>query len=155
MTTAQTTTLIQQVRSAAERAGVFGPIQSTPQALICTAPNSAAPAEYRLFNDSGIWWAALVTADRWLSGSIELDLVHTGDKMEDLVEEELAALDCDHKVSKVEHFRSNDKLYTFRIPIPTAPGATAPAPELAAKYLLAMEAAFRGLGDVDTGADED
>lgn len=155
MTPSQTATLVNQVRPLAEQAGVFGPIQISGQSLVCPAPNSAAPADYRLFQDGGRWWAALTTADRWLSGSIELDLLHTGDKMEELVEEELSALDCDHKVSKIEHFRSLDKLYTFRLAIPAPAGSQTPDPQLAATYLLAMEAAFRNLGDVDAGDEEE
>lgn len=144
------------VRASVERAGVFGSVAVEGGALACAAKASGAPAEFRLFEDGGKVWSALQTADRWLSQSIEADLVHTGDKMEDLIEEELVELGLDHKVVKVEHFRSPEKWYTFRIPVPleragAAEGARA---ALAAAYLLAMEAAYRPLGDMAAG-DED
>ncbi len=49
------------------------------------ATQAAAPAEYRLFRDGGKVWIGLFTADRYLSQSIEQDLVHTGDKLPDLI----------------------------------------------------------------------
>ena len=95
-----------------------------------------------------------MTADRWLSESIESDLLHTGDKME-----ELAELGSDDRVARVEHFRSDDKLYTFRLRVPAAkPGGTGGARTLedqAATHLLALEAAFRNLGDMSAGPDEE
>lgn len=152
-TTSDTAQLLEQVRAQTEKVGVFGPIQPKGAMLVCAAQNSAAPAEYRLFKEGDVWWVSLVTADRWLSESIESDLLHTGDKMEELVEEELAELGCDHKVTKIEHFRSDApaKLYTFRTKVP----AHADQSALAATYLLAMEAAFRNLGDINAGTDED
>lgn len=126
--------------------------------LTCRAKASAEPAEYRLDLQQGRLWVSLVTPNRWLSESIETDLLHTGDKLEELIEEELAELDYDVKSVKVgfEHFRSDDKLFTFRSALPFAiERAGAPdAADTASKWLLAYEACFRRLGDME-GGDED
>ncbi len=127
--------------------------------LICPVLASAEPAEYRVFIDAGRVWIALVTAARWLSQSIEADLVHTGDKMEDLIEEEL----IDHGVEglrlTVEHFRDDDKLFTFRSALPATylPPAAINTPAAADRItpcLLAYESAFRPLGDMEVDPDD-
>ncbi|MBL0922630.1 MAG: hypothetical protein IBJ10_10965 [Phycisphaerales bacterium] len=142
-------------RAAATRAGVFGETLAKADALVCAAPESAAPAEYRLFTDAGALWVGLFTADRWLSQSIEQDLVHTGDKLEELMEEELADQQEPKPAQppKFEHFRDDDKVFTFRTRLPFGP-ADASAGERAARWLLACEAMFRNLGDMQ-GGDED
>lgn len=149
--------LVSAVAGRAARAGVFGAVDARDGRVVCAAKASAAPAEFRLFEEGGRVWAALVTSDRWLSQSIEADLVHTGDKMEELIEEELVELGVDRKIGKVEHFRSADKLYTFRVAVPVesvgeSEGARA---DLAGAYLLAMEAAYRPLGDMEADGDEE
>jgi hypothetical protein len=155
--------LLDTVAVRARDAKVFGNVrvESGPAwqggcALVCDAANSAAPAEYRLFLDDGELWVSLVTADRWLSQSIEADLVHTGDKIEELIEEELVELDYPGKALTTEHFRSVDKLFTFRsaLPIDAAKPEASSAVEFAARALLAYEACFRRLGDIDAGGEE-
>jgi hypothetical protein len=130
--------------------------------LVCTASASAAPAAYRVeLGEDGRVWVSLVTADRWLSQSIEADLVHTGDKLEDLREEELTDLAiaipaAAGGVSRpvFEHFRSQDRLFTFRSPVPLK-GIDAPAAaDVAALWLLGYEATFRRLGDMEAGEEE-
>lgn len=144
-------------------AAVFGPITLTPARLACRAANSAEPAEYRLDVQDGRLWVSLVTDNRWLSQSIEQDLVHTGDKIPELVDEELADVGYDVKAAAArsqrttfEHFRSTDKLFTFRTPLPIAlDQAGAPSSiDLAAQHLLAYEACFRRLGDMDAGTEQ-
>ncbi|MFG0273976.1 MAG: hypothetical protein ACF8QF_02850 [Phycisphaerales bacterium] len=148
--------LLQQVRERAERAGVFDAVSLAPGRLACAAREAAAPAEYRVEWAEGRLWAGLYTEDRWLSQSIEADLVHTGDKMEDLVDEELVDLGCDAGPLPVEHFRSEDMLYTFRsaLPIDVSRAGDEASIGIAASALLAYEAAFRELGDM-AGGDED
>jgi hypothetical protein len=155
--------VLEAVAAKVRDAKVFGDVRidTSPNwtlgaALVCPALNAAAPAEYRLFADGGSLWASLVTADRWLSQSIEADLVHTGDKIEDLLEEELVELDYPGKKLAIEHFRSVDKLFTFRssLPIDLAKGDAPGAVEIAARALLAYEACFRRLGDMDAGDEE-
>lgn len=161
--------LLEYVRARAEKAGVFGAVKVDKPALrlVCAAQNSAEPAEYRLDVQQGRLWVSLVTANRWLSQSIEADLVHTGDKIEELIDEELADQDYDLKAAAArgqrttyEHFRSEDKLFTFRSALPVPPCAmdradTAECADAAAKWLLAYEACFRRLGDMDAAGEED
>lgn len=139
--------LIERSASLATSAGVFGPVSVKQGQLVCHAAASAAPASYRLFLENGVPWVSLVMADRWLSESIETDLLHTGDKVEDLVEEEALELGLAKPRLKVEHFRSDDLLFTFRSPLPSE----ALSAEIAVKYLLAYEACFRNLGDMNAG----
>jgi hypothetical protein len=147
--------LLERAADRARAAGVFGPVFVHDHLLDCEARSSASEAYYRISLDAGKVWASLVTADRWLSQSIEADLVHTGDKLEDLLAEELAELDHVGPAPAFEHFRSEDKLFTFRsvVPVELAALADPKAAELAATYLLAYEACFRRLGDMDTTED--
>ncbi len=144
------------VGESARRAGVFGAVEVRGEMLVCAAKNSAEPAEYRISVDGGKVWVSLVTPNRWLSESIESDLEHTGDEVEELVEEELVELDYKGPpMGPSQHFRSEDKLFTFRSPIAVKPGAEdAAAIETATTCLLAYEACFRRLGDMDAGKDE-
>lgn len=140
--------IIDAAESAAKRSGFFGHITRSSGRLTCAAANSAAPAEYRLERANDGWWVSLVTADRWLSQSIEADLVHTGDKLEELLEEELSELGAAITRLRIDHFRSDDKLFTFRSPLPEHADG-----DLAAKALLAYEQCFRYLGDMQAGED--
>lgn len=155
--------LLHAIAAAATKSGVFGTVEvraaagSSPAMLVCAAKNSAAPAEYRLFRDRDRVWVALVTADRWLSQSIEAQLFHLGDKLEELLEEDLYDQGYERGTLPIEHFRSEDKLYTFRSPLPIELGA-ADSPEsitTATQCLLGYEGCFRRLGDMDAGDEED
>lgn len=150
-------TILEQVRTRARDADVFGEIRLDAGRLACAARDVDPPAEYRVEWDDGRLWASLVTEDRWLSQSIEADLVHTGDKLEDLIDEELVEQGCDEGPLPFEHFRSEDMLYTFRSPLPIdAEGGDADrAVHIAACALLAYEATFRELGDMAEGDDDD
>ncbi|MEQ9460577.1 MAG: hypothetical protein RIG82_06475 [Phycisphaeraceae bacterium] len=88
------------------------------------------------------------TTDRWLSESIEADLMHTGDDLAELIEEELVELDVPHRF-RLDHFRDDDKRYVFRATCPDFPDA-----QTFAKTLLGWEAAFRQLGDMEADDDE-
>lgn len=143
-------TLIRKIADRAHAAGVFGQVDIADGRLRCAARGSAAPAWYRVCQDDGRTWIELVTADRWLSQSIEQDLVHTGDKLTELLDEELVELGHPAAALPIEHFRSEDKLYTFRSPLlPGGPNAEA----LATGVLLAYEACFRRLGDMEEKED--
>jgi len=145
--------LLEQVRAR----DVFDSLTTTEldgggQRLECAARDAAEPAFYRLdVANDGSTTISLVTSDRWLSESIESDLMHFGDPIEELVAEELEELDGTPPAGGlvVRHFRSDDLLYTFETPLPKdADGETA------VLWLLAYEAAFRELGDMTTD-DED
>lgn len=139
------------VRDGAAAAGVFGEPRVEGGRLVCPAPDAAAPAEYRVELDGGQVWVSLVTPDRWLSHSIEADLLHTGDKIEDLIDEELAEHGFTGGPLRCEHFRDRDKLFTFRSPLPIGPGdlGDPAAADRTRRALLAYEACFRRLGDME------
>lgn len=147
------TDLLPDVHARAAEADVFGEITVDGHRLQAVARDAAAPAFYRVdveggpAGGSGAVWVSLVTADRWLSESIEADLMHSGDKLEELIEEELVDLGEDAGGGGIsfEHFRSDDMLFTFRTKVPGQD------PERIARYLLAYEACFRNLGDMSEG----
>jgi hypothetical protein len=154
------TEFLQKVAARLASTGRFGEIAVRTEAaghrLSAAALASSAPAAYRLEWSEGRLWVALVTADRWLSQSIEQDLVHTGDKLEDLLEEELVDLQSSFPRAVIarpvfEHFRSEDLLFTFRSPLPVeaAQFESEQAADTGALWLLAYEATFRNLGDME------
>lgn len=161
-TTDLPTRLLDELRGEAERAGVFGEITLRDGLLACRAKDAAEEAWYQVAIDGGRVVVRLVTPNRWLSESIESDLMHYGDPLEELVEEELVELGHDAQrdgpVAPVKHFRSEDRLYTFESVVPLdaalTSGDAAQARSLATRYLLAYEAAFRKLGDMAGGDDE-
>lgn len=132
---------------------IFSGVELVGARIECKARDAGADASYRLEFRGGRIFVSLVTADRWLSESIESDLMHYGDPLEELVAEELAELGLDVPESEVvvKHFRSDDLLYTFETPLP---GAIASDPDKTLRFLLAYEAAFRALGDM-SGSDEE
>ena len=146
--------VLQLVKNEALESGVFGEIRLEAGRLSCAAASSAEPAWYRLESEDGQWFVSLVTADRWLSESIEADLMHHGDPIEELIEEELIELGFEHEALKVKHYRSEDMLYTFRSPLPVGDLDATSAARIAAQCLLAYEAAFRELGDMMADEDE-
>ncbi|MEM7623546.1 MAG: hypothetical protein AAF235_10145 [Planctomycetota bacterium] len=150
-----TSPLFDAVAARATDAGVFGSIEVRDGMVVCAAANAAEPAFYRVETADGRIWVSLVTENRWLSESIESDLMHTGDKLEELLDEELADLDYTGQSLGFEHFRSDDMLFTFRSALPIAIDVvTAPTADVAAAgeittVLLGYEACFRQLGDMD------
>ena len=93
----------------------------------------------------GRWFVSLFTKDRWLSESIEAELMHAGDSLEELVEEELVELGVSVGEVSIQHYRDEHLQYVFRSPLPREV-----TPEEAALWLLAYEATFRELGDMST-----
>ncbi|MEO1584870.1 MAG: hypothetical protein AAFR96_09910 [Planctomycetota bacterium] len=145
-------TVLQGVSKAAEAAGVFAGVTIRGHELLCDADGSAEPATYGIrIEDNGSVWAYLAMEDRWQNGSIEADLVHTGDKVEELLDEELAELGYDSRANPAptfQHFRSEEMLFTFQSPVPVEGLSAEAAAERAAQWLLAYEACFRQLGDM-------
>jgi hypothetical protein len=147
--------LLEHAAAKARAAGVFGEVTLKDGLLDATAKASAEPASYRLSVDGGKLWVSLVTPNRWLSQSIEQDLVHTGDSLEDLLHEELVDLGYSGQPVPFEHFRSEDKLFTFRSPVPISLENPGPNDaETAAIFLLGYEACFRPLGDMEADEEE-
>ena len=144
--------LIEAVAERVKRAEVFEDVQCLPSLLRCQARDVESEAFYKLLHQpAGEIWIGLHTADRWLSESIEADLLHSGDKMEELLEEELVELDYVGSPLAIEHFRDDAKVYVFRslLEISEADSPTTPSViDRAVKILLAYEACFRQLGDM-------
>lgn len=144
--------LIEAAAERVKRAEVFEDVVCEPGALRCQARDVESEAFYQLLVEPGGGarvWIGLHTADRWLSESIEADLLHSGDKMEDLLEEELVELDYDGGKLAIEHFRDDAKVYVFRSALPVSGSPTDPVViDRAVKVLLAYEACFRQLGDM-------
>jgi len=140
--------VLQSVLSQAHARGVFAKVEVMPDRLRCHAKGCPEPAWYELASDGDALIVRFATPDRWLSESIESDLMHFGDPLEELVEEELAELGWKGKSPTIKHFRDDAKLYTFENHLPADVGNCA---DSAAKFLFAYEAAFRALGDVGGG----
>tara|TARA_E500000318_G_scaffold8683_1_gene7909 strand:- start:28533 stop:29003 length:471 start_codon:yes stop_codon:yes gene_type:complete len=145
--------LYEHVRAGAEKADVFADVTLSSDGVRCEADGSAEPAYYRVYIEEGDVWISLETDDRWLSGSIEGDLVGTGDKLDELLEEEIIDLGHVDAVVEFEHFRSPQKVYVFRSKLST-PLSSPDAPEHALIWLKGYETVFRELGDMQED-DED
>jgi hypothetical protein len=149
--------LFEAVAKRAKESGVFGAVEIGPRGVVCDAKASAAPAQYRITAEDGKLYAEVTTADRWLSHSIEADLLNTGDSLGELIDEELVELGAlplhaPPANPKVDHFRNDAKLFVFRSLIPSA---TAARPAEVALVLLAYEACFAKLGDMSAGESDD
>ena len=132
-------------------AGEFAGVVVSEHGLYCQAQHVESEAFYRAEpgEQEGAVWIGLYTPDRWLSESIEADLMHVGDKLEELLEEELVDQGVEEKYD-VEHFRDEQKQYVFRSSV-ALPEDHESAQDLVSRVLLAYEAAFRPLGDMDPG----
>jgi len=139
-------TLLERVGERVRQAGVFRDVLASPGELRCDAMHVESEASYRVTVEQSLW-VGLYTPDRWLSESIEAELMHVGDRIEDLLEEELVDQGYEGGKLTVEHFRDDDKQFVFRSPLPLQP-EDAQAAERLTKVLLAYEACFRELGDM-------
>lgn len=109
-----------------------------------------AEAGYLVEIDGPSVWVGWFTADRWLSGSVEADLVHTGDDLADLIEEELVELGGKGPIH-LEHFRDEQKRFIFRNPLrmdDLESGLEGKAEEVVARLVEAYARAFSELGDL-------
>lgn len=140
----------------AEVLGVFGPASVSGSRLDLGALASSEPASYRFELEADAASVSLVTPARYLSQSIEADLVHSGDKLADLLSDELLEVGYDGPPLSVEHFRDRQKLFTFltRLPGPPSVLRTTAGVDMACKVLQAYEACFRELGDMSAGEKE-
>lgn len=146
--------IIARARARAEGEGVFASVRVEGGCLVCEAQGSAEAAHYRLTPRGADLVVSLDMADRWQSESIESTLMHTGDKLEELLDEELAELGYEGPVLAYRHFRSDAMLFVFETTVPLAGLSTDAAGERAAQFLLGYEACFRQLGDMDADGDE-
>lgn len=144
--------LYEEVGDRVRKPDVFEKVRRTDERLICKAKGIEAEAYYSVeipdaHDRVGI---ALQTLDRWLSESIEAELMFQGEKIEDLLEEELADHGLERRLD-VQHFRDEQKRYTFRSEIAVPVEEVLDGPEMidrVTRALLAYEATFRELGDM-------
>jgi len=133
-------------------AGVFANVARTDAGVRCDADHVEEECYYAAeADDAGTLWVGWYTPDRWLSESIEADLVHTGDKIDELLEEELVDQGLSIKL-KLEHFRDEAKVFVFRGKVELGDDQDQ-ATQTLVKTLLAFQACFIELGDM--GPDED
>lgn len=147
--------LIDEVAEGARASAAFASVQVEPARVACQCKNQPE-AWYRIeFGADGVF-ASWVSPDRYLSQSIEAELMWTGDDLEELLDEERIDQGFDRGAfGKLEHHRNEEKLFTFRSRLPVTvedDDASSLAPDLV-KCLLAFEAAFRELGDMKPEAD--
>jgi hypothetical protein len=150
--------LYEEVGDRARDAKVFAKVRRTDDALICRAKLEQTEATYRavVADQHDVVWVGLFTPDRWLSESIEQDLLHLGDTVEELLEEELYEQGFEARLP-VEHFRDPKKQFIFRSPVFVPKGEKLDSEGMVdrvGRVLLAYEAAFRRLGDMDPEADK-
>ncbi len=146
--TSNLSAFLEAVGSIARDSGAFADIGVEDGRLVCRASESAEPAFYRVEEDEGALWVCLVMEDRWLSESIEAGLMHSGDKLEELLEEELVDVGYEGDVAPVQHYRSDDMLFTFRSKLPFAVADAPSNAPVAGQWLLAYEQCFSQLGDM-------
>lgn len=152
--------LLKAVEVKADATGDFADTFIAHEWLNCVALSSSEYAEYRLGVEDLTFWIELVTEDRWLSESIESDLVDNGDDIEELLADEAKAAGYKGAKLGVKHYRSASKMYTFRTPIPITvhpDGDVSPTPEnIETVFLVLMsyQQVFGELGDMGAKAKE-
>ena len=152
--------MLDKISQRVQDAGVFEQVERVDQSLSCRAMYVESNTYYQVHvTDTGRAWVGLYTPDRWLSESIEAQLMHQGDNLEELLEEELIDQGYETQLP-VEHFRDEKKQYVFRSPVSLSQEGqemVTQTNDLAVDrlscVLLAYEAAFRPLGDMSP-ADE-
>lgn len=140
------------VAQRARHSAKFADVRVNPQGVECSALPAPDDAAFHIRVEGTGLYASWVSPDRYMSQSIEADLMWTGDDLGELIAEELADLGwTGPALGPIEHFRSEDKLFTFRSLIPDS---QATSPDALLQVLLAFEAAFGQLGDMKPEEDE-
>ncbi len=147
MNTTNTDTTLQSIHADPSCAARFASARLSGDALQCDAKDAAAPASYTLQVTPAGWRIALSTPDRWLSESIESQLVESRESLEELFEEELKDLDWPGTPPAVRHFRDESKHYVFECTLPRMPDTAAEFGRVRTHW-LAFESTFRQLGDM-------
>jgi len=146
---------IAQAKANAEEVGVFASVMLQDGVLICKAKGSAEEAFYRLRSKGDALYISLEMQDRWLSGSIESSLLHSGDPLEELLDEELAELGYTGGQPSYQHFRDDHMMFVFQTRVPLDGLSQDEVAKTTALFLLGYEACFRQLGDMDEDGGED
>ncbi|MBI1338309.1 MAG: hypothetical protein GC164_15310 [Phycisphaera sp.] len=144
--------LYEEVGDRVREGKVFAKVRRTDDRLACRARDVESEAYYvaRVDDSHKKVWVGLFTPDRWLSESIEADLMFRGDKIEELLEEELTDQGLEVQLP-IEHFRDDKKYYVFRSPLVLPPNEVLDGEKMidrVTRTLLAYEATFRELGDM-------
>ena len=148
-TVPQTTALLDRLRTC----GQFASVEATDDEIRCRARDVESEAYYFLRRSDRGLVVGFETPDRWLSESVEADLYHSSDSLDELLEEALDELEWpvdSVPVERFRHYRSEDLRYVFEHPVPDHGDPN----ETAGTWLLAYEATFHELGDV-AGEDEE
>ncbi len=150
---AEVARLFGEVARSAQRSGAFAVVTTEAAGVSCRDPIQPE-ACFRIEADGTRLFVAWASPDRYLSQSIEAELSWTGDDLDELIDEEVQARGwAGAPLGRVEHFRSEQRQFTFRSLIPHS--AEAPirkeTAEALFECLLAYQAAFRHLGDMKGG----
>jgi len=145
--------LFKQVSEQARKANAFANVELQDQAIICQAktkdPETQAFYKLDVIEDNALQ-VGVYTLDRWLSESIETDLVEHKDDIADLLADEMYELGIDQGLP-VFHCRDEQMQYVFLSQIPFLEGHAADSPafvDYVCKVLLSYEATFSQLGDM-------
>ncbi|HBS29258.1 MAG TPA: hypothetical protein DEB06_07360, partial [Phycisphaerales bacterium] len=122
--------LMEQAGALARASGAFAAVTVHPTRVDCTDPVQPE-ALFRFALDAGALTVNWVSADRYLSQSIEAELRWTRESIDDLMDEELADRGFDGSASRMTHFRDAEKCFVFRweLPIPPRGGADRGEPD--------------------------
>lgn len=154
MNTTHRQQVLTSLHASAKQAGVFASITLDGPRLECEALDAAAPAQYRVEITPDGWAISLGTVDRWLSESIESQLVESRDSMEDLLREELVDLEWTDAPPKIRHFRDDARRYVFECTVAFGCDATDDLRRTSC-FLLAFQSMFRQLGDMSGAQSEE
>ncbi len=143
--------LLSDLRARAAATSRFASVEILGDRLVCTALASSAPAQYCTWRVGSEWRVALSTPDRWLSESIESQLVESRETLEDLLAEELRDLDWAEPLAPVKHFRDENRQYVFEASLPVK--SEQDDAVRVATFLNGFERTFAELGDMSAGED--
>lgn len=155
-----TEAFVEQIASKLREADVFREVTVTDTGIVCQAAD-VDEATYCLTRDAAQQdqlYVGLYIDDRWISESVEADLMHTGDKMTDLLDEEFVDLGMDAQMLPVEHFRNDEKIFVFRSKVDDSKYDASndeASTDYISKLLLGYEACFVQLGDMGGEDEED
>lgn len=161
--------LIDALVGKAEELDIFDGVEAQADRVLCFADGPESPAWYMIRFDHFVGGGAYddgeeqkpsVTLswnskDRYLSQSIESDLVYTGDDLDDMLDEELVDLGWSRgRLDPFKHYRDEEEtfVFVFRIPIEQSKLRMQDADDLL-KCLQAADLVFSELGDM--AEDED
>ena len=157
LTTGQRAALGAAVASLRE-SGLFGEIELKAGGLWAHHPGEAEAA-YRIElgqgNEVAASWS---TPDRYLSQSIEAELMWTRDDLDDMLDEELSDLGWSAgRLKPLKHYRDEREQFVFRTTLPMrADELIAAHGDDLARCILAFERVFSELGDMkDKDIDDD